>query len=382
MGFHASYGKTTVSGPVPPVDWRDSVVPETEWPLGELDAILAALQSLEGANRDAVLATAVQVNGSSYRRPGARMLMVPDGRRIGCVTGANLDTEVAKQAWWLTASGVPVVQSFGPILVVLERTNTPELAQVAEFLDSHRKLRKPVVIATAIRVAAVTGVRPGDRLLVDESWARQGALTGSPIETQTLTHCAAALREKKSRLARLGQADVFVEWIGPAQSLMIFGGGRDTIPLLYFARRLGWDVTVVDRERSGDPLTGIAVDEETAVVLMTHDYALDGVLLRRMLPLRPAYLGLLGPKKRAEKLFTEIGISPGPNVHAPAGLDLGGDAPEIVALSIVAEIQAAMSHRVGGMLKRRAGSIHVAVLEKGLPNEDSLPVKVSHARHG
>ena len=381
MSLHAGYSKAR--NPAPLGDRRENQTPlESESALSELDSILDTIRRLEGANRDAVLATVVHVNGSAYRRPGARMLLVPDGRRIGCVTGANLDAEVAKQAWWLTESKVPVVQSCGPASVILERTNTPELSQMVDFLEAHRKSRKPAVIATTIRVAGPPEVRVGDRLYLDESWARSGALAGSAIETQVLTHASAALREKKSRLARLGQADVFVEWIGPPLSLVILGEGRDTIPLVRFARQLGWDVTVLDGAAAGDPLSGVEVDGESAIVLMTHDYALDTLLLRRILPLHPRYLGLLGPKKRAEKMFAEIGLRPGPNVHAPAGLDIGGDSPEIVALSIIAKIQAAMNHRAGGMLKRRAGAIHPFALEKGLQSEDTVSAvhALSHAR--
>jgi xanthine/CO dehydrogenase XdhC/CoxF family maturation factor len=382
MSFQSGYGKAGVSVPIPRVDWRENQNPlENESALSELHSILDTLRSLQGANRDAVLATVVHVTGSAYRRPGARMLLVPDGRRIGCVTGANLDAEVAKKAWWLTESRLPVVQPCGPASIILERTSTAEMSQMIDFLEAHRKSRKPAVIATTIRVAGLPGVRLGDRLFLDESWARSGALTGSGIETQVLTHASAALRERKSRLARLGQADVFVEWVGPPLSLMILGEGRDTTPLVRFARQLGWDVSISDGTAS-DPLSGIDADPYTAIVLMTHDYALDALLLRRVLPSRPGYLGLLGPRKRADKLFAEIGMRPGPNVHAPAGLDIGGDSPEVVALSIVAEIQASMSHRVGGMLKRRAGAIHPLVLEKGLPSEDtpSAAHALSHAR--
>ena len=183
----------------------------------------------------------------------SRMLLVPDGRRIGCVTGANLDAEVAKQAWWLTESGRPAVRSCGPTVLILERTNTPELSHMFDFLEEHRKSRQPVVIATVIRVADLAGVRVGDHLLLDESWARSGVLAGSAIETQVLTHATAALREKKSRLARLGQADVFVEWIGPPIALAVLGAGRDATPLVRLTSQLGWDITVTDPAVGGDP---------------------------------------------------------------------------------------------------------------------------------
>jgi len=362
----------------------DPVSDSDEGSAWELYAILDTLRELDGTNRDAVLATAVHVAGSSYRHPGARLLLVRDGRRIGYVVDPQFETEIAKQAWWLTEARIPVVRDFGAAKIVLERTDTPEFAQTVEFLEAHRRSRKPAVVATAIAVENIRNVRIGDRLLMDESWARCGALAGSILEAQVLTHASAALREKKSRLARLGQADLFVEWVGPPLSLLVLGAGRDTLPLLCFATQLGWDVTVSDGEERSDPFASTSIGADSAVVLMTHNYGLDAFWLRRIMPLRPGYLGLLGPKARAEKLFAEIGISPGPNMHAPAGLDIGGDSPEIVALSIVSEIQAKMSHRAGGMLKRRAGAIHSAVLEKGLTGEEipATPVMVSHARQG
>jgi xanthine dehydrogenase accessory factor len=345
----------------------------------EMYAILDMLHELEGASRDAVLVTAVQSLGASYRHPGARMLLVRDGRRVGCVVAPHLESDLAKQAWWMTESRVPVVRSFGPTVALLERTDTPEFSRMAEFLEKRRKLRKPTVIATVISAGNLPTLRIGDRLLLDESWARCGVLAGSPLETQVLTHASAALREKKSRLVRLGMADLFVEWAGPPISVTVLGAGRDTAPLVRFAKLLGWDVSLVDCGGGGDPLSGLNIGADSAVVLMTHNYALDAALLRQIMPLKPSYLGVLGSKARAEKLFAEIDMSPGPNVHAPAGLDIGGDTPDLIALSIVSEIQARMSHRAGGMLKRRAAALHTATPEKGLSGEEASAA-LSHAR--
>jgi len=127
--------------------------------MSELDAILQAWRALQGKDADAVLATVVHVAGSTYRSPGGRMLIVPDGRRIGCVSGGCLESEIVKKAWWLTESGAPVVRVYdtspeddavwryglgcnGVIHVMLERVNTPAARAMLDFLHAHRAARK------------------------------------------------------------------------------------------------------------------------------------------------------------------------------------------------------------------------------------------------
>jgi xanthine/CO dehydrogenase XdhC/CoxF family maturation factor len=371
----------------------------------ELDAILDAWRGLEGDDRDAVLATVVHVTGSAYRCPGARMLIVSDGRRVGCISGGCLEGEITRKAWWFTESGAPVVRIYdttseddavwefglgcnGVVHVMLERVNTPAASALLDFLDAHRAARKPAVVATVVRTNGRSGVQVGDRLWLDESPGRRGSLAGSAIEPQVLMHAAAALREKKSRLAHIGATGVFVEWIGPPLSVVVFGAGHDAIPLVNFARQLGWDVTVADGrpayarpERfpgasrvvllaAGDPLRDVVIDSEAAVVMMTHNYPLDLMLVPHILQQRPRYLGILGPSDRAHRLFSELGRDQPDCVHAPAGLDAGCDSPEAIALSIVAEIQAETNSRAGGKLKYRREPIHTAAYEVGMPSGD------------
>jgi xanthine/CO dehydrogenase XdhC/CoxF family maturation factor len=369
----------------------------------ELAAILDTWRGLDATHLDAVLATVVHVTGSAYRRPGARMLMVPDGRRIGCISGGCLEGEIARKAWWFTESGAPVVRVYdttseddtvwefglgcnGVVHVLLERVNTHATSRLLRFLDLHRSARTPAVAATVIRTDGSSGIQPGDRLLLgDSSCCRDsgGSLAGSAIESQVLTHAAAVFREKRSRLAHIGATDVFVEWIGPPLSLVIFGAGHDAIPLVSFAAQLGWNVTVADArpayakpERfpgadcvvmlpSDQPLRKIAIDRETSVVVMTHNYPLDLSLLPLILPFRPRYLGLLGPRARGARLFSDMGLTQPACVHAPAGLDAGCDSPEAIALSIVAEIQADINSRAGGKLRYRHEPIHSAAYEAG-----------------
>jgi xanthine dehydrogenase accessory factor len=366
----------------------------------ELYAILDAWRGLEAHDGDPVLATVVHVTGSTYRRPGARMLLFSGGRRIGCISGGCLEGEIVRKAWWLTESGAPAVVVYdtsadedaawefglgcnGAVHVMLERVNAPAVRDMLGYLDARRAARKAAVVVTVVRQDGPSAVQVGDRLLCDGFQAPAGSLIGSVLEAPATLHAAAALREKRSRLVHLGTADLFVEWIGRPLSLVVFGAGHDAIPLVSFAGLLGWDVTVADGRpayaradrfpgavrvispAAGDPLRDIEINEDTAVLLMTHNYPLDLRLLPRILPQRPRYLGLLGPRQRGERLFAELGVSPPACIHSPAGLDAGGDTPEAIALSIVAEIQAATNSRAGGKLRLRQDALHTAAYEVG-----------------
>jgi xanthine/CO dehydrogenase XdhC/CoxF family maturation factor len=340
------------------------------------------------------------------------MLIVPSGQRVGYISGGCLEGELVRKAWWFTESGTPVVRVYdtmsdddavwefglgcnGVVHVLMERMNTPGTAALLDFLDTHRANRKPAVAATVVRTDGRDGFQVGDRLLLDDSRNPEGNLSGSAIGDEVLAHAAAALREKKSRLAHIATisatTDVFVEWIGPALSMVVFGAGHDAIPLVNFAKQLGWDVTVADARPAyaraerfpgaervvglpgGDLLRDVRIDRETAVVMMTHNYPLDLLLLPRILPLQPRYLGLLGPRARGERLFSDLGLSRSAFVHDPAGLDAGCDSPEAIALSIVAEIQAETNFRSGGKLKHRREPIHTAAYEVGVSLADETP---------
>jgi xanthine dehydrogenase accessory factor len=368
--------------------------------MDELDAILKTWRSLSGANRDAVLATVVHVTGSAYRRPGARMLIVPDGRQIGCVSGGCLEGEIVKRAWWFTSSEAPVVRTYdttsdddavwefglgcnGVVHVLLERVNTTAASQMLRFLETHRSSHRTCIVVTVVRASESADVRTGDRWLVDEVSVERTMMNDSRWDTDILAHAAAVMAEKKSRLVHLGAIDVFVEWVGPPISLVVFGAGHDAIPLVTIAAELGCRVTVADGRPAyakaerfpradrvivmnrENPLKEIPIDRESAVVMMTHNFPMDVRLMPIVLAAGPRYLGLLGPRTRAEKLFRELNCSMPEFVHAPAGLDTGSDSPAAIALSIAAEIQAVISGRTGAMLKYRIASIHAPAAELG-----------------
>lgn len=367
--------------------------------MNELDRILAAFQADPSA--DGVLTTVVHVQGSAYRRPGARMLILPDGRRIGSISGGCLEGDVSKKAWWFTEGGRPSVRVYdtsaeddavwefglgcnGVVHVLFERIQDAATRELLDFLAERRVQRKPASVATVIAATASSEATIGDRLLFDADGVQGGGLAGSSLRADLLASLRDCFVHGKTHLAHLPTCDVLIEWVPAPVPVVVFGAGHDAQPFVRFAKELGWNVTVADgranyatRARFPEaddvvildrqqPLRGIAITRETIVVMMTHNYPQDVNLLEHILPAKPRYLGLLGPQSRATNLLEEVNLPvTGIDLHAPVGLDLGGDAPESIALAMVAEIQAVLHERSGGMLRHRQGSIHAPVVETG-----------------
>ncbi|MGV8889286.1 MAG: XdhC family protein [Pseudomonas sp.] len=368
-----------------------------------LNDLLQAIETCARQGEETVLATVVKVEGSAYRRPGARMLIPLHGRTIGTVSGGCLEQDLAKKAWWLTDSGEPVVRRYstgatededddqsaltfglgcnGTVFVMLERlrAKTPSLA--IELLRQVRDSLQPAAMATIIATSRHTSVRVGDRLVSHAS----PALRNRALDSSIRKDLRKTLTEKKSSLrlytdAR-GEVEVFFEYVAPPPRLVIFGAGHDAQPLVRMSKLLGWHVSVIDsrshfarpeRFPQADAVIVANLDasivlgpliEGAAVAVMTHSYRQDRHWLGQLLQGAPAYIGQLGPRERTERLLTDIRQhNPALNallqLHYPMGLDLGSDAPEGVALSILAEMTAALNQRNGGMLKHRSKPIH------------------------
>lgn len=352
----------------------------------ELNAILECWR--KDASAPGVLATVVQVEGSSYRRPGARMLISPDGGHIGTISGGCLEGDVARKAAWWTANGQPILRVYdtmsdddaawefglgcnGVIHVLLEPLARPGTRALLAHLNGCQTVRRETVVATVIRS--------------DGSQYQQGDhFFGSAMPRELGAHAAGVSECRRSRLLHLPDADVFLEYVAPPQRLLVLGAGHDALPLVNVASSLGWSITVAD-VRSGYakparfpgasavvtiPASGeldSEIDADTAVVFMTHNYPLDARLLPQVLAKRPRYVGLLGSWKRTCRLFEATGQQlSGAHIHAPIGLDIGGESPESIAIAIVAEIQAALNGRSGAPLRWRQDSIHDAVERVGL----------------
>jgi len=330
--------------------------------MAELRRILELWKRASAAGEEVCVATVAAVEGSSYRRPGARMLMTAGGERAGTISGGCLEAEVAKKAWWLTERGASVQRysSFfdddgdmpyglgcgGAIQVLLERGDPARQALEA--------LRRSVEERAAQVVVVNLGARPGTELIVDasgrEAWSRAASDAARALAQK-------ALREQASQW----EGDLFAEYMAPPPAVYIFGAGDDAQPLVQLTSELDWYVTVADgrsnlaraqrfpQAAAVKPLVGALPEPgvRDAAVVMTHSYEQDREILRALLRREVRYLGVLGPRRRTEHLVCGIAPELGmtaeecmAKLHAPVGLDLGAHAPGAIALSIAAELQA------------------------------------------
>lgn len=330
----------------------------------ELPAIVRAL--LTQAAGDAVLATLVSAEGSSYRRPGARMLVYADGERIGSISGGCLEEDVLARADRVRTSGQAET-------VTYDTTSENDLVW-GVGLGCHGVVRVlierlPERPAWAVALAEGFSARRSTPLAV-----RHGPAGAADLGTRLAD---------KSPTTGGSTTEIFLETVEPSPLLAIFGAGDDAQPLARLAHELGWHVTVADPRAAfataarfptadalvvapaGELAGRVPLDRSAAAVVMTHHYVHDVPLLRTLLMQPLAYLGLLGPRQRAERILADLsrdGLAITPamraRLHAPVGLDLGATAPETVALSIVAEIQATLAQRNARPLRERTQPIH------------------------
>ena len=271
------------------------------------------------------LATLVRTHGSSYRRPGARMLICADGATAGSLSGGCLEEEVARRALEVMSDGTPLLMNFdtrrrfgcnGSIDVFVEAVREEFLAGLAANFTERRSGQAATVFGG-----------PGD--LGTRFIARDAEIPG----------------------------DVFVQEIEPAIRLLIFGEGPDSVPLRSFAEILGWEIVEVDLPAELPPYA----DARTAAIVKSHNYGRDFAALCQLLKLDLPYVGLLGPRKRREQLLNAVldeGIAIDAEVFAPGGLDLGAETPEELALALVAEIQAVFAGASAEPLRDRKAPIH------------------------
>jgi xanthine dehydrogenase accessory factor len=359
----------------------------------EIEKILQLWEQTTQSGEPAILATVVRTQGSSYRLPGARLLLTRGGQRAGSISGGCLESELLKKAWWLTEDG-PIVRRYdttaegeigtggfglgcnGIIHLLIERVS-PGKAGILDALVQVRSTRQPGAVCHVIGPAPLVG----RRLIVDADGLVSHDIPDSSAAFALEAEAFAALATQDGSIATIAGLEVFIETLVPPVRLLVFGAGDDAIPLTEIAGYLGWRTCVYDGRahyaRSGRfpaadevavrPAGGMGIplpmDAWTVAVLMTHSYTQDLDILRELAaiarPLR--YIGILGPRKRSGQLLVDAGLDSthlGEALHSPMGLDIGADGPEQVAIAVVAEIQAVLHRRQGGQLRERRGSIH------------------------
>lgn len=374
--------------------------------MNDLSSLLGALDEAQTGQQEVVIATVVKVEGSAYRRPGARMIIASMGEATGTVSGGCLESDVSKKAWWLTANGKPSLRTYstgedddeledaelsfglgcnGTVHILFERIAPYAASLVVDVLREVKASGKGAALATVIGTHSERHTALGERVAIRSSGQLQSEMRERWLAMAVAEDLKTVLDARRSATRTYegadGAVEVLLEYIAAPRRLVVFGAGHDAMPLVSMARLQGWHITVIDaRSHFARPqrfpeadhvlsaplepmpeLHGMVAD--AAVVVMTHSLTQDRHWLGQVLESTPRYIGQLGPRSRTERLLDELPdqareAAAQASVHYPVGLDLGGDAPHSVALSILSEINAVFNGRSGGMLKYRHASIH------------------------
>ena len=365
----------------------------------ELRDIVIAWKQLED-RQTAALATLVKVEGSAYRRPGARMLIASDGKQVGTISGGCLESDVVERSQSVIKTGISILVKYdttseddliwglglgcqGVAYILIERLDRD--ANALHLIEECLSTRQAGAVATVFDVEGTDTVKKGDRLILKPDGSIVSTINDSELENIIRCDLHSVLQQQKSATQAYtlseGIIGVFLEVIQPPISLVLFGAGFDALPVVHFAKQLGWYVTLIDPKAR--PLTKKRFEicdrlilgfpneteaqkefnEQTVVVVMSHNYLYDLEFLQTLTPISLKYLGILGPKKRTDRLLQDLKLEgfilkPDSKLYSPVGLDIGADNPEEIALSIIAEIQAVIQNRQGGFLKNRNAPIH------------------------
>jgi xanthine/CO dehydrogenase XdhC/CoxF family maturation factor len=396
--------------------------------MNEVRALVEAFDAASASGERCALATVVSVEGSSYRRPGARMLVCEGGASTGTISAGCLESDVIEHAKRVIAKGAAKLVEYdtastgeemawglglgcnGVVRVLVEPLTPDSL-----YVEALRRSCEGKIDAAPVQVATVyqhmpsspsaARIKTGARLFIDE---------GGKVGREKLSDEVAAMLEGEVRAlsfrgatcgAYISEADgagvkVFVETLLPPVPLVIFGAGHDALPVVELARGLGWQTEVVDPQARPASRTRLAMADKvtlarpeevgarvsitlrTLALLMSHNYSHDLELLKVLLASPARYIGVMGPRKRTERMLSELaagdeafrlGEEDRERLYSPAGLDIGANSPAEIALSIIAEMRAVLDGRRGGMLRERRGSIHGRPSDgEGVPLTDEL----------
>lgn len=357
----------------------------------EIKAIIKAYDELPAAQKSA-LATVVGVEGSSYRRTGARMLVMEDGNWVGGISGGCLEGDALRKAQLAMFQDKPSLVTYDTtdedaqqigvglgcngIIDVLIAPLDNEPGNPLELLRRCTGERQPRILLTIVQNdGGPEALYPG-RMIHAEQLPAGLRIEGLLADIEGVKARQKSV-SKRYTLSSGGHLALFIEFLPPTLRLLLFGGNYDVFPMAQLGKDLGRHITVyanphklsraifqqADEVKPKD--APVEIDGYTACILMAHDYKTDLNNLRRLLSTDVPYIGMLGPRQRTDKMLDELaseGITLNERdherLHSPVGLDIGALSPEEIALSVLAEIRAYFSGREGGFLKLRQGTIH------------------------
>jgi xanthine dehydrogenase accessory factor len=376
----------------------------------EIRDIISAFNEAQQQGRQTALATVVHVEGSSYRRPGARMLVEDNGRMTGAISGGCLEGDALRKALLAINQKQNKLVTYntldeddvslgvqlgcnGIVHILFEPIDTNNINNPIALLENCLQQRQHSVVITMFSLENYHGHQPGTCFFFDGETANQN-ISNRNILNELKKDAAIVLKTKSSLLKHYSDNELtaFIELIEPPVSLIIVGGGNDALPMADMATILGWQTTVIDGRvthankqrfpkvrqlivgKPEEAIKQVAVDERTVIILMTHNYNYDLSMLGLLLKKNSTYIGVLGPKKRLQRMLAEleeegqvISDEQKMMLYGPTGLDIGAEAAEEIALSVLAEIKAVLSKRNGASLRDRRETIHsgsLVVLEE------------------
>jgi xanthine dehydrogenase accessory factor len=364
-----------------------------DWSVPETDLYERIRTALDD-DSDAVLATVIAVEGSAYRRPGAKMLIDAAGGGAGSITAGCLEDDVRALASDVLGDGSPRVETWdltgendvwgmgvgcnGVVTVLLE----PLDESFRPVATAHAR-GEDCGVATVVGGDAPTGERVVHRPAAGDEDGDPPPWLTDRLESTLAGFVAGGTSETLTAETDRGTVEVFVDGVRAPPELVVFGSGHDVGPVVELAKRVDFRVTVVsfrgaqaeddrfgraDRVVSASPRDAGEVvewDGDTYAVVMSHNFVDDRFALAELLETKTPYVGLMGPRDRFEEMreaFDDEGVelpaSELERVYTPIGLNLGGDTPYQIAYSIVAELLAVAGDRTPRHLSRHEGPIH------------------------
>ena len=368
----------------------------------EIRDIISAFDEAQKQGKKTALATVVHVDGSSYRRPGARMLITEDGQITGSISGGCLEGDALRKALLVMMQQKSSLVTYdtndeddaklglglgcnGIIQVLIEPIDITKPNNPIQFLKAISSNRQQNILITLFSLQNKREAQYGTCLLVAEDGSISGDI--SVLRNNLLEDAREALLNNHSFFKNYATENkdltAFIELVNPPVSIVVIGAGNDVVPLVKMADILGWETTVVDgrpdqakKERfvagcqvivskPENVLKQLNIDDQTVFLLMTHNYNYDLAMLRVLLTKKVRYIGSLGPRKKLDRMLDELseeGITVTDKqravIYGPVGLDIGADTPEEIALSVLAEIKAVLSSRDGRSLRENNEAIH------------------------
>lgn len=363
-----------------------------------MSALRSIVAALENITEPVVLATVVRITGSSYGGVGTRMIIRSDKQPIGIVSGGCLEADLAEHAKKVHESHTPQLVTYdtradddaawglglgcnGLIDVLLEPLTVTEARDVGQLLERGLSAASRSVLATVID--GDSRLPTGAQALFVEDEILSSQMTDRSLLATMQQDSAEAFPEARRGLVKqYGSATVAFEVITPSIKLVICGSGPDVVPLVEIGAQLGYDLTVVDHrpieQAHPERFPGAKIVEchtplglaasapltpHTAAVTMSHNYGRDLDYVRALIASDVAYIGILGPRARTERMLADIAaagetVTGGDRIYSPVGIDIGSDGPDSIALSILAEVSAVVNARTAGHLRDRRGPMH------------------------